>query len=186
MKNLFYYSSLFFLKIFLILILYFFFSVFIPYPLSQINIIFVSLVLFLMKNEKGSLVWVAWFVFFVLELYLTYPFGVVISSGTFAFLFSYWFYKYIFTNRTWYSSVGLVIVMIVIYRLIFVSLLMLYHLNSGINVVVWSNALLNFGLEIIFSTIITGILFMILSPYIENFQSQRIFSSWLKNIRREQ
>jgi hypothetical protein len=175
-----------FFKIFAISSAHFFISLFTPFPISKINIIFVLLVLFFLKNEKGSLIWVEFAIYFIIELYTIYPFGITISSATLAFLLGYWIFNYFFTNRTWYTAVALVTVMLLIYRVTFIFLLIIYHLNVATPMPAWSSLAYEFSLEILISAIASGVLFILLTPLVDDFQRQKIFTSWFKNIKQNE
>jgi hypothetical protein len=64
----------------------------------------VFLTLILISRERGTIVWTAFAVYGVLEIFSFYPFGVLLCSGTITWLVAFWLYEYFFTNQSWYTA----------------------------------------------------------------------------------
>src|SRR3989339_708689 len=69
-------------------------------PIRNTNLIFVFLLLYVLFNESGRVVWIAFASHALRELFSTTPFGIILAAGTLSILFSYWTLRYIFTNRS--------------------------------------------------------------------------------------
>lgn len=103
-----------------------------PFPFDKINIIFASLILFILFNKSGAVVWISFLVHYLVELYATTAFGIVLFSGTMSILFVYWLSKNVFTNPRFVVAIGLSAIGLLIYRATYVlSLFLLYLLSRG-------------------------------------------------------
>jgi len=105
-------------------------SFLLPFPFSTINIITVLLAILLLRRHHWSIVWLAFALFFFIELYTSSPFGVIIFSGTIGVLLTFWVYSRIFSNHSWYIAAAITATMLISYRLIYmVAIILLYWLN---------------------------------------------------------
>lgn len=90
-----------------------------PTPWNAINSIMVVCLSILIREEKGWVVWVSFACHSIIELYTKTPFGILLTAGTLSLLFGYWIYSYIFTNQSWYSTLALCGMVMVMYRLMY-------------------------------------------------------------------
>ncbi len=136
-----------------------------PYPWDKLNVIFAVLILLIVFRGTGLSVWLVFFSYFIIELYTITPFGVTLISATWGALFCFWLYQHVFTNRSWYAALGLSILTLLSYRLLYVGLLSLTGLFHPGNAISLSLLLPLYGWEILFTTGIVGVLYGILSPF---------------------
>ncbi len=95
-------------------------SYILPEPFNNINIIFLTLVLWLFVRSSGITVWFAFFAFFIIDLLSISPFGISLFAGTFAMLVVYWLSKFVFSSRSIFSISLLALLVVVIYRSLFI------------------------------------------------------------------
>ena len=123
-----------------------------PYPFSNLNVIFFALTLYLIFRESGIVVYLSLGVHFLVELYTVSPFGIVLYSATVSFLLGYWMYRSIFTNKSWFSALALSSLMLTMYRLLYILLGYIFELFSNQPVFLGINILRSFAYEIIITT----------------------------------
>jgi len=137
-----------------------FFSV-LPYPFSQINVAFLLLLSFLLWKESGIVVWMSFAFHFFLELFTASAFGIVLFSGTMTMLIVFWLYQFVITNRSWYATLFLSVLALVVYRILFFLLIFLegvwsadaaggVSLSSFFPFVFWEVGLTSLGVVAIF------------------------------------
>lgn len=132
-----------------------------PYPWSKVNILFAVLLLILAFRPQGAVVWMSFLAHFFLELYAITPFGILLLSGTLSMLFTYWAYQYIFSNRSWYAMVAMSVFTLFVYRCIYMTTLFIAHLIHPETVVSWGSILETQVWEILFTTSLVGILYLL-------------------------
>lgn len=142
-----------------------FFSYTLPFPFSKVNIIFVFLIITMLRTNSGFVVWLSFLIHLFIELHSVTPFGVVILSSTLSILFTYWFYQTIFTNRSLYATIGLSIVSLLLYRVLYIFLL------SGASIFIesisvsWSLIITTFLWEILFTGLLIVIVYLVMFPF---------------------
>ena len=149
-------------------------SYLLPHPFSNINIIFLILIIPMMARDSGLVVWISFFIHFFLELYSSTPFGLILFSGTISILVIFWLYKNIFTNRSWYSAMSLSVLALLSYRLIYVLVFTLLQLLGLTNLILKKTTFITFGWEILFTCLITGLIYFILSRFFRSFKASPI------------
>ncbi len=149
-------------------------SYLLPQPFSNINIIFLILIIIMMARDSGLVVWISFFIHFFIELYSSTPFGLILFSGTIGILIIYWLYKNFFTNRSWYSAMTLSILALLLYRLLYVAILKLLQLFGLTDLVLEKSTFVTFGWEMIFTCLITGLTYFILSNFFKSFKASPI------------
>ncbi len=147
-----------------------------PEPYVKINIIFTFIVLILLIQEKGTVIWIAFFLHLFLELYATTPFGIILFSGTISTLLTYWFYQSVFTNKSWFAAMAISIVAIMSYRFFYIMLLLLAQFIFNITKVVFTPLLLTSLWELLFTTLLVGIIYLALSKKLRRFNTKVIYS----------
>lgn len=162
----------FFLLIVLLAIINIGFSYLIPYPFSKLNIVFAILVSLFFWNESGLVVWAAFFVSLIVELYTTTPFGVVLISNTLGILFAYWLYKWLFTNRSWYAMAALSLVSISLYRLLYISMLLFFSIFIDSLIIPWNLVLINSAWELLFTSTAIVLFYFMASFFFKKNNSQ--------------
>jgi len=147
-----------------------------PEPYVKLNIIFVFIVLILLIREKGTVVWISFFLHLFLELYATTPFGIILFSGTLSTLLTYWFYQSVFTNKSWFAAMAISIVAISSYRIFYITLLVLTQFVFNITKVVFTPLLLTSLWELLFTTLLVGLIYLVLSKKLRKFDTKVIYS----------
>ncbi len=156
------------LALLLLVVCHFFFSYALPFPLSNFNIIFTVLILFMLFSQKGSVVWMAFFTHLCIELYSVSPFGIVLFSSTLSILFMFWLSQYFFTNRSWYSSIILTFLSLTLYRIF--SFFIVYSVtffNTKVSIP-WYEFFILSGWEFLFTQIGVLIGFFIIQKFQKN------------------
>jgi len=140
------------------------FSYILPFPFQTMNFPFVSFVLIILWRESGIVVWFAFFSYFLIELFVDIPFGILLFSSTFAILFTFWLYQNVFTNKSWYAAMILGAVSIFLFRTLYVGFLIFAMLFGQVDPS-WSNILTNILWELVLTTGIIGIIYPFIIPF---------------------
>ena len=144
------------------------FSFLLPYPFSTINVLIILIVISILVTESGTVVWLSFFSYFIIELYSQMtPFGVVLLAGTLSTLLAFWLYKHIITNRSWYSSLALIAVTLFFYRLIYFSGLLFLISLRVVQSPDWFGVFVFFGWELLLTSVVMAILFLILRFFLK-------------------
>lgn len=149
-------------------------SYILPFPYDKVNIILASVILILLWTDSGLVIWVAFFSHLFIELFTTTPFGIILFAGTISTLTGFWLYKHIFTNRSLIATSALTIFILFIYRLIFILLLKLVSIFFNITIIPWQQILITFFWELIFTTLLVGCVYFILSFFSQKFKVSNI------------
>jgi hypothetical protein len=131
-----------------------------PYPWGYANAIIVFLILFLLLEESGVVVWIAFAAHFFVELYAMSPFGVILFSGTMSALAAFWLYRYFFTNQSWFTATALSFLTVVMYRLMYTVLLLIARIFLGTPLPPWRFLMIVYGWEIALTTLAAGMLYL--------------------------
>jgi len=91
-----------------------------PAPLDNINSIYTFLIIGLFLRPSGIVVWFAFFAFFIIDILAISPFGILLFSGTFAMLFVYWLYKFVFTNKSFITIMLISFLVLIFYRILYI------------------------------------------------------------------
>lgn len=140
----------------LIFVLNLYFSYLLPYPWKTINLVILFLLLILGLRGSGNVVWLAFFSGILMDLYSDLYFGVFSVSLTLSTLIIYWLYYDIFTNKSIWSIAIMTLLEIIIFR-IFYTILIVFN-GSKVKLTLFSY----YGWEILFTTILTFILYFLL------------------------
>ncbi len=136
-----------------------------PFPFSKFNFLFAFFILWLLWSDSGMVVWLVFFSHFLLELFNASPFGLVLFSSTCAFLVSFWLYRNIFTNRSWYASTVLAIFTVTFFRLLYLlGILILYILNI-IDFIFWDLLFVTWFWETFFTALVVLFFYLIMSRF---------------------
>lgn len=147
-----------------------------PEPFVRINIIFAALTVFMLLKERGGVVWLSFVLHLFLELYATTPFGIVLFSGTVSILFSYWVYQSVFTNRSWYAAMAIVSLALLLYRGCYIVLLLFAQVLFGtVDVVIAPLVVSSLG-ELLWTTLLVGIIMLFLTRRLKRFNTKVIYS----------
>lgn len=146
-----------------------------PFPFSQINLVFIAVILMVVWYEAGWVVWYAFILFLLLDFYSALPFGITLFSGTMATLIIFYLYLNIFTNKSWYGVSALAFLGLMVFRLIYIILMFLDSLVFGkesgtispdfFSLISW---------EVFLTTITLGIIFILLTKFTKRLNSAMI------------
>jgi len=106
---------------------------FLPYPFSTIHISLILLIFTMIVYRRGTIVWLAFFVGFLFDVYSNNTFGIYISVFSISCLFTYWLYRDVFTAQSIWAILVLMAIALVTFRLSFS--LILYMTD----VVIWKD-----------------------------------------------
>lgn len=134
-----------------LVIAHFFLSYSLPFPYNSVNIVFASLILFMVLSESGTIVWMAFFTHLCIELYSVSPFGIILSTSTLSILFTYWLFQFFFTNRSWYSTIFLTFLALFFYRSFSLLLLLIINFLTKEGSIPWSNIIVLSAWELLFT-----------------------------------
>ncbi len=160
--------------LFFLFLLHFFVVFFLPSPINNINVFFIFFILFIVGWEKSIIIWLAFFIFYILELYSIAPTGFIIIPGMISVITVYLLYVNVFTNRSWFTSVALCIIAIVLNRLFYLALVFILNYASGISGIVLVNFFKSLFWELALTSSVTGVLFFILSKKLNRFSRDKI------------
>lgn len=137
------------------------------YPVSLINIVFLSLLVVLFVFETAAIAPLGMMIFFIIDLYSTLtPFGVVLFAGTIGTLVAIWLHRGFFTNRSWAAAAGVSILSLSVYRGIYTLLLAVYTIiGPGIGVT-WKLLFMAIAWEIALTSIAVALIIFTLSVFI--------------------
>jgi len=143
-----------------------------PTPFSFLNIFVVATFLLFLIFESGFVIWIIIFSLFIIEHYNpTATFGILMFSGSFSTLISFWLYRFVFTNRSWYAGVTLTAIYLFIFRLLY-CLISLFLVKIGtISSLNWSGLMIYFLWEFVFTCTTVGIIFFILPKLLPKFRT---------------
>ncbi|OGH76950.1 MAG: hypothetical protein A2301_00010 [Candidatus Magasanikbacteria bacterium RIFOXYB2_FULL_40_13] len=158
----------------LLFLFHFFIVFFLPKPINTINIFFIFFILFIIGWEKSVIVWLAWLVFYVFELYAVTPLGFIIVPGVLSVIVVYLLYINVFTNRSWFTGAALSAIAILINRLAYLALVYTLNYSSGISKIVLRNFFTDLFWEITLTSAATGLLFFLLSKKINRFGRDKV------------
>lgn len=138
-------------------------SYLLPPPWGHVNAMFVLLSLLLLVGESGMVVWIAFASHFILELYATTPFGVILFSGTFALLAAVWLFRYFFTNRSWYTAFAVPLIGVALYRLLYSASLLIARAFGVPTAFPWRHLAGVYGWEMLLTSVATGAFYILLA-----------------------
>lgn len=148
-----------------------------PYPLAKLNTLFTALIIFMLWSDSRAVVWLVFFSHFLLELFSASPFGVVLFASVTAFLASFWLYRTLFTNRSWYAAAGLAFFTLTFFRLLYAAGLAVLYLLGVVSFVSWRLLLYTWFWETIFTTLSVLLIYFILSRFSRKLNAAIIESS---------
>jgi hypothetical protein len=142
-------------------------SYLLPLPYSAANFPFIAFVFYIISRESGAVVWFAFFSYFVIELFVGIPFGILLFSSTFATLFTYWLYKHIITNKSLYAALILLTSGIIAFRFLYLLLIFLVTL-FGLVDPSWNQIMVKILWELLFSNIVFSLFYPFFYIFVRN------------------
>ena len=119
-----------------------------PSPLHNINIVFIVLILLIVFNGSGKIVWLSFMLHFFMSI-----------------LFLYWLHKEFFTNQSLLSVFAMTITGLVIFRILYIILI-----SFGADLLM-SDLLTKFAWELLFTIISTIICYFLITTFSKKFTS---------------
>jgi len=152
---------------------------FLPYPLNQINIIFVAMAWLLILTGRANVLWYGAPLAFLIEVFGSSQFGLNSLLLLFSFLLIFWLLINYFTNRSLLIVMLLGVIGMTFYR----SCYILYHLifTSGEENINWSlgGIFSLYGIEIIVTTITLTLFYLLTTIFIKKLNPSYISISKL-------
>ncbi len=136
-----------------------------PAPFDHINLIFSFLFIYLLIDEKGTIMWYILFFGLLSELFVSSGFGISLLSLFFCFLSARWLLTYFLTNRNFYIVTFASFVTIFIYRIYYLGL------NSLVNFFFKKSFLYTprTAMDYIYETLLTSLFIMLVYLVISRF-----------------
>lgn len=131
-----------------------------PPPWHHLNVIFVFLILLLLIQETGMIIWISFCIHFFIELYAVGPFGILIFSGTFAALIAFWLYQYFFTNQSWYTAAVLSFLAVLFHRVLYSGALVSLQVVGHGAAPPWRAMASVYGWEMLLTAGVTSLLYL--------------------------
>ncbi len=147
----------------LVFFAYYFIGNFFPWPFNHINIIFIVVILFTVISPQREIFWYYIPLAFLLESFTAKGFGLISLSLLGSLMIIDWFLKKIFTNRSFLIVYLSTAVVILLYRSIFILLLLLTKFldKAPVNYVGLLEIILNSLMEIFLTPIVTLFIYLI-------------------------
>jgi len=130
-----------------------------PYPFYALNVALALIMLYIIRTERGGVVWMSFLVGILFDLYATTPFGLYSFCFTFASLLIYWLYTEIFTAQSLWAILLLAFVGATIFRILYLSTDWIFR------DILWSDVLVYSATDIVQTSIFTIMLYGILGVY---------------------
>lgn len=140
-----------------------------PYPYNKVNILFAFLSIMILLKDSGNIVWLAFFVHFLIELYTVTPFGVVLSAGTITFLVMYWLYRSLFTNQTIGTALAITLIGLIFYRAFYSLWFVVTARFNPAFAINWQPLFLIYIWELVFTLLITAIFYAVIVWFMPRF-----------------
>ncbi len=127
-----------------------------PWPFNHINIILILFLWFIIYNGHERILWLVLPLAFLLELFVSFPFGLTSAALLFTVLIMHWLLINFFTNRSLYIVFLAGFLGITIFRFSFIALLLMANLFNTDFAISWPEIFTNIFYEI---TLTTGLFF---------------------------
>lgn len=146
----------------------------VPHNTAFVDTTMLVFVMMIMGGISGRVVWLAFAIYMMLDIFSASPFGIELFAGVCSILFVFWFFREIFTNLSIWSAGILTIFGASIYRGIYIGLNILINLffseTTSMNMeLVWL-----FAREIIYTGVLSIPLYAIVMKVIPAFTKERI------------
>ncbi len=149
-------------------------SLVLPFPFNNLDLLFLLLLWLLFFWSLENVLLGAIGIGFLLELFTALPFGVNLFSLPLAILLINWFMKTFFTNRSLLIIIIIGSTGVVIYRAVYLLLILASNLFFKTIAFAWQDILLNISAEIILTTIALAVMYLIGLFFTARLRSQYI------------
>lgn len=155
-------------------------SYLLPYPYSEVNIVFAVIILLILWWNSGWIIWIAFFSHLFIELFTVTPYGVVLFSATLATLSAYWLYQHIFTNRSILATAAICFFTLLSYRSLYSLILYfskIFHLLSDVS---WHQIFITSLWELFFTGSLVMVVYFLSSRFSKKFDAAVVESKLFK------
>ena len=114
-----------------------------PWPFNHINIILILFLWFIIYNGHERILWLVLPLAFLLELFVSFPFGLTSAALLFTVLIMHWLLINFFTNRSLYIVFLAGFLGITIFRFSFIALLLMANLFNTDFAISWPEIFTN-------------------------------------------
>lgn len=128
-----------------------------PFPFNHINIILILFLWFIIYNGHDRILWLVLPLAFLLELFVSFPFGLTSAALLLTLIMMHWLLVNFFTNRSLYIVFLAGFLGITIFRFSFIIFLLIVNLFNADFTISWPEILTNILYEI---TLTTGVFFL--------------------------
>lgn len=127
-----------------------------PWPFNHINIILIIFLWFIIYSGHERVLWLVLPLVFLLELFVSFPFGITGGALLCTLLIMHWLLVNFFTNRSLYIVFLAGFLGITIFRFSFIAFLLAANLFNSNFAISWPEMFTNIFFEI---TLTTGVFF---------------------------
>ena len=156
-----------------LIILHFAVTFILPYPWSNINIVFALIVIIMFGWRINLAIWFTFFFYFIIEQFLTTPFGAALCAGVISVMIIGWLYENFFTNKSWHSAAVLSASAVLVYRILYFLISYAFGKISDVYTFNISNIIFYFW-EVVLTGIMCGIFVFCLSIYSKRFRTDSV------------
>ncbi|GEM_PF-1964165 len=146
-----------------------------PSIFTHIDIIMLFFVLCIMRGARGGIVWFAFFTYMILDMLTAHAFGIELIAGVLSVLGVYWFFEDVFTNLSIWTAGILTVFGMVVFRVLYMVLGVLFARIFDIYTFSISTGLLrDAGFEIMMTAILSVPLYAIVIKMANIWSKERI------------
>lgn len=89
------------------------------YPVSAVNILLIVIVIHLLLYDSIRVVWMSLAIFYILELFVSSPFGVLLFTGCLTAYGAFALHINVFPNRSLIASTSLLVTTVILFRVLY-------------------------------------------------------------------
>ena len=148
-----------------------------PFPFNHINVVLIVFLWLIIYSGSARVLWLALPLAFLLELFVSFPFGLTSSALIITLMIMYWILRNIFTNRSLFIVFFAGFLGIAIFRFSFLMILLLINLFNPGFTLSWPEVLTNIFYEVILTAalffliyLLTALFFRRLNPKYISYQ----------------
>lgn len=132
-----------------------------PFPFNHLNIILIIFLWLIIYSGSERILWLALPLAFLLELFVSSPFGLTSVALIFTLMVMHWILRNIFTNRSLYIVFFAGFLGIAIFRFSFLTILLLINLFNSDFTLSWPEVLTNIFYEIVLTTALFFLIYLL-------------------------
>jgi len=146
----------------------------IPYNIAFVDTTMLIFVMMIMGGISGRVVWLAFAVYMILDIFSANPFGIELFAGVCSVLFIFWFFREIFTNLSVWAAGILTILGALMYRVIYIGLNIFVNIFFSEIANISMELFLLFAKEIIYTGVLSVPLYAIVMKVVPILTKERI------------